>query len=123
MFSRGSCSRLLGLVAAVGVLAFAAGSAHASIAAPAGAVPKCQHPTRHDAHKRWEVVFGLEPTLAKAQTLMARAIARGFSKANVEVECMGYSVANAGFKSRATALVVLQRAKTAGFTRAFTEDS
>jgi hypothetical protein len=123
MRSRVSCSRTVVLVAAFGLLAFAAGSAHASIAAPAGAVPKCQHPTRHDAHNRWEVVFGLEPTLAKAQKLQALAIARGFSKAGVEVECMGYSVANAGFKSRATALVVLQRAKTAGFTKAFTEDS
>ncbi len=122
MLSRGS-SRFLVLVAAFGLLAFAAGSAHASLAAPAGAVPKCQHPALHDAHKRWEVVFGLEPTLAKAQKLKALAISRGFTKADVEMECMGYSVANAGFKSRATALVVLQRAKTAGFTKAYTEDS
>ena len=114
---------VLGLATVAGVLALAAGSAQASVAAPAGAVPKCQHPVKPDAHSRWEVVFGLEPTLAKAQTLKARAIAKGFTKADVEVECKGYSVANAGFKSRATALVVLQRAKTAGFTNAYTEDS
>lgn len=123
MVSSGCRLRLVGLAVAVGLLAFAAGSAHASAAAPAGAVAKCQHPGLHDAHKRWEVVFGLESTLAKAQKLKASAISRGFTKVGVEPECMGYSVANAGFKSRATALVVVGQAKGKGFTRAYSEDS
>jgi hypothetical protein len=108
-----------GLAVAAGLLALALGStAHASPAAV-----MCQHPSVHDAHSRWEVAFGLEPTRAKAEKLKASAISRGFPKAGVEVECNGYSVANAGFKSRATALAVLKQAKAKGFTRAFVEDS
>ena len=68
-------------------------------------------------------MFGLEPTLAKAKHLQEVVTSRGFTKVGIEVECRGYSVANAGFKSRATALVVLQQAKAKGFTNAFTEDS
>ncbi len=117
-------SLVAGLAVAVGLLAIALGSAHASpVAVRSGTVLQCQHPSVHDAHSRWEVVFGLESTLAKAEKLKASAISRGFAKAGVEVECNGYSVANAGFKSRATALAVLKQAKAKGFTRAVVEDS
>jgi hypothetical protein len=123
MVSRGSRLRLLGLAAAIGLFASAAGTAHASATVPAAPVPKCQHPVPNDAHRRWEVVFGLEPTLVKAQHLQEVATSRGFTMVGIEVECNGYSVANAGFTSRAKALVVLKQAKAKGFTNAFTEDS
>jgi hypothetical protein len=123
MFSRGTRLGLLVLTVAVGLLALAAGSAWASAAAPTGAVPKCQHPAPKDAHNRWEVVFGVEPTLAKAERVKARAIAQGFTKVGIETECIGYSVANAGFKSRATALVMVKQAQAKGFPDAHTEDS
>jgi hypothetical protein len=118
-------SLVAGLAVAVGLLAIALGSAHASpaAAAKAGTALKCQHPSVHDAHSRWEVVFGLESTTAKAAKLKATAISRGFAKAGIEVECNGWSVANAGFKSRATALGVLKQAKAKGFTGAALEDS
>ena len=92
-----------------------------ALAAPAAA--QCQHPAPKDAHSRWEVVFGVEPTLAKAQLVKNRATAQGFTKVGVETECNGYSVANAGFKSRATALVLVKQAQAKGFPGAHTEDS
>ena len=85
--------------------------------------------TKDDDHSRWEAVLATEPTMAQAEKMAKLASARGFGSMHIEkdVRCSNgygvYEVEQAGFLSRAAALVVVVKAKAAGFANARTEDS
>jgi len=82
-----------------------------------------------DSHKRWETVFGAEPTMAKALKLKDRAAKLGFGPLAVEVDsrCSNgtgvYEVSRARFTSRAGAAALVAQAKAKGLSGAHTEDS
>lgn len=83
---------------------------------------------KEDAHKRWEVVFGTEPTMAKAQSTEKRAAALGFGPLKIEadVRCSNgagvYEVALNGFKTFSGAAALAVKARAKGLS-ARTEDS
>jgi hypothetical protein len=82
-----------------------------------------------DAHARWEAVFATEPTMARAQTRLARAQAAGFAPVRIEHDttCSNgygvYEVATSRFTTRAAALELVSRAVASGFPHARTEES
>ena len=82
-----------------------------------------------DAHKRWETVFGTEPTMAKASKTKERAAKAGFGPLAIEadVRCSNgagvYEVARARFTSRAGAAALAAQARAKGLSGARTEDS
>jgi hypothetical protein len=82
-----------------------------------------------DAHRRWETVFGTEPTRAQAEVTAKLAEKRGFGSMAIEadVRCSNgkgvYEVARARFTSHATAAALASQAKSKGFPNARTEDS
>ncbi len=91
--------------------------------ASATTTPSCTLKPKPDVHAQFEVVFGRAPTLAAAQTLLARTIEAGFATA-IEVDsCTEFEVAIAGFHTRATAAVVVAEAHEAGFSAAQIEAS
>ncbi len=102
-------SRVAGAVIALGVLGSAGAASAASSLTPAN----CG--ARPDQHKKWEVDFGTEKTLASAQKLVVRAKAKGF-KVSIEVEsCTAHEVATARFPSHALANAYYLKARAAGF--------
>jgi hypothetical protein len=116
------------------------GSAAAQVAGnPCGELPAslrsvCVAPGVHctvhaDAHRRWEAVFGTEPTMAKAEVTEKRAAKLGFGPLAIEadVRCSNgsgvYEVARARFTSHAAAAALAAQAKAKGLSGARTEDS
>jgi type IV secretory pathway TrbL component len=91
--------------------------------------PGVQCTVHSDAHKRWETVFGTEPTMGKAQATMKRAAQAGFGPLAIEVDvrCSNgagvYEVARARFTSHAAAAALAAQAKSKGLSGARTEDS
>ncbi len=134
-------SRVVGSIGVVlCCLVAGAGSAAARTAAnPCGELPSslrsvCVGPgvtcnVHGDAHKRWETVFGTEPTMAKALKTKAQAAKAGFGPIAIEadVRCSNgagvYEVARARFTSHAAAAALAAQAKAKGLSRARTEDS
>ncbi|HLX19259.1 MAG TPA: hypothetical protein VKR23_03825 [Gaiellaceae bacterium] len=105
--------RIAALITIAGVAAMPAAAAGRRISS-CGAKP--------DAHDRWAVVFGTEPTLAKADKTLALVHAKGFS-AHIEVDsCTVYEVEQNGYRSSAAVAAALTKARAAGFS-AKREDS
>lgn len=120
---------------AAGVVNAAAGTAgNPCVELPASLRSACVDPGVHctiraDAHKRWETVFGTEPTRAKALLTKARAAKLGFGPIGIEadVSCSNgsgvYEVARARFTTHASAAALAVKARAKGLSRARTEDS
>ena len=93
-------------------------------AAPVGAAVQREHGcgAKPDSHSRWEVVFGTEKTHQQAETLLKRAVSKGFHP-KIEVDsCTAYEVAQGRFTTSAAAQTFLNQVKAAGF-KATREDS
>ena len=110
--------RLLTLAFAIAMLGISSAAASAARAHTFGACG-----AKADAHRRWAVVFGTEPTLAKAQTTLARVRGKGVA-AHIEVEsCSAYEVEQNAFMSSAAVGAAVTHWKKAGFPAAKREDS